>query len=299
MTDPNNTHEHDTPHEGPVKTPKQLIAAVFFAFVIPIIGIILLASFVTSGDKPGAGSDGLEAAAVAQRIAPVGKIEVKDPTDVAAMKPGNVVFESQCIACHGTGAAGAPKFGDASAWAPRLASGFQALWNSALHGKGAMPPQSGGDFSDLEVGRAVVYMTSKVGGTFTEPTLDDANKMSAMPATAAAPAAGGDAAAVAAAANAASAIAAANTTAPTAAGGAPAAVPALYTQACQACHAAGIAGSPKFGDKAAWGPRLALGIDGLTAAAIKGIGAMPPRGGTTASDDEIKAVVTYMVNAVK
>ena len=174
MTDPNNTHEHDTPHEGPIKTPKQLIVAVFFAFVIPVIGIILLANFVTAGTKPGAGSEGLDTAAVTQRIAPIGRIEVKDPTDVAAMKPGNVVFESQCIACHGTGAAGAPKFGDAAAWAPRLPSGFQALWNSALHGKGAMPPQSGGDFSDLEIGRAVVYMTSKVGGTFTEPTLDEA-----------------------------------------------------------------------------------------------------------------------------
>ena len=299
MTDPNKPHEQDTLHEGPIKTPKQLIVAVLFAFVIPVIGIILLAMFVTSGVKPGAGSDGLEAAAVSQRIAPIGRVEVKDPTDVAAMKAGNVVYESQCMACHGIGAAGAPKFGDASAWAPRLASGFQALWNSALHGKGAMPPQSGGDFSDLEIGRAVVYMTSKVGGSFPEPTLDDANKMSAMPATAAAPAAGGGDAAVAAAANAASAIAAANTSAPAGTGGAAAAIPALYAQACQACHAAGIAGAPKVGDKAAWAPRLALGIDGLTAAAIKGIGAMPPRGGTTASDDEIKAVVTYMVNAVK
>ena len=81
-----------------------------------------------------------------------------------------------------------------------------------------------------------------------------------------------------------------------AAGGA---APALYGQVCAACHIAGVAGSPKFGDKAAWAPRLALGIDGLTASVIKGKGAMPPKGGSAASDAEIKAVVQYMVNAVK
>ena len=77
------------------------------------------------------------------------------------------------------------------------------------------------------------------------------------------------------------------------------AVPALYTQWCQTCHAASVAGAPKVGDKAAWAARLAEAkdIDGLTAIAIKGKGAMPPRGGSAASDAELKAVVTYMVNA--
>jgi cytochrome c5 len=78
-----------------------------------------------------------------------------------------------------------------------------------------------------------------------------------------------------------------------------AAVPALYTQACGVCHAAGVAGAPKLGDKAAWAPRLALGIDGLTASVIKGKNAMPPRGGSQGTDAEIKAVVTYMVGTVK
>jgi cytochrome c5 len=77
------------------------------------------------------------------------------------------------------------------------------------------------------------------------------------------------------------------------------AVPALYTQICQTCHAAGVAGAPKLGDKAAWAPRLAQGVDGLTASAIKGKNAMPPKGGSTASDAEIKTVVAYMVSTVK
>jgi cytochrome c5 len=73
----------------------------------------------------------------------------------------------------------------------------------------------------------------------------------------------------------------------------------LYETACQACHAAGVAGAPKLGDKAAWAPRLAAGVDGLTASVIKGKGAMPPKGGSAASDAEIKASVQYMVSAAK
>jgi cytochrome c5 len=73
----------------------------------------------------------------------------------------------------------------------------------------------------------------------------------------------------------------------------------VFDQVCKTCHGAGIAGAPKVGDKAAWAPRIAQGIDALTTNAIKGKGAMPPKGGSSASDADIKAVVTYMVNASK
>ena len=66
------------------------------------------------------------------------------------------------------------------------------------------------------------------------------------------------------------------------------------------CHGAGIAGAPKFGDKAAWAPRLKTGIDTLHSNALKGKGAMPPKGGNGAlSDDEVKAAVDYMAAAAK
>ena len=74
---------------------------------------------------------------------------------------------------------------------------------------------------------------------------------------------------------------------------------ALYKQACTVCHAAGIAGAPKSGDKAAWGPRVGSGVDALTASVLKGKGAMPPRGGSAASDAEIKAAVEYMLAQLK
>ena len=76
-------------------------------------------------------------------------------------------------------------------------------------------------------------------------------------------------------------------------------MPALYAQVAPCATLAGVANAPKLGDKAAWAPRLAAGVDGLTASAIKGKGAMPPKGGTAASDADIKAVVAYMVSTVK
>ena len=74
---------------------------------------------------------------------------------------------------------------------------------------------------------------------------------------------------------------------------------ALYT-ACAACHAAGVANAPILGNTAQWAPRIANGIDALTASAIKGKGAMPPKGGRMDyNDEQIKAIVEYMVNASK
>lgn len=161
--------DHDEVHEGPIKTPKQFVLAVLFSLVVPVVAIILLASYVTAEPRPAAGSDGLGAEAVAQRIRPVGQIEIKDASDVASLKTGEQVFAAQCTSCHTAGALGAPKFGDAAAWAPRITAGFEALVTSALKGKGGMPAQGGGDFSDFEIQRAVAYMADKGGASFPEP----------------------------------------------------------------------------------------------------------------------------------
>jgi cytochrome c5 len=163
------SHDHDSPHEGPIKTPKQLILAVVFSFLVPIFAIVLLVMYVTTDPRPAAGSDGLGAEAVARRIQPIGSIEVKDASDVAALKSGEQVFTAQCTACHTSGAAGAPKIGDEAAWAARIKTGYEALLGSALKGKGAMGAQGGGDFSDVEIGRAVVYIANKSGAKFDEP----------------------------------------------------------------------------------------------------------------------------------
>ena len=164
-------HDHDDAHTGPIKTPKQLAWAVLFAFVVPVVIIILLANYVSTAAKPAAGTEAFEAQSVAARIAPVAHVEVKDANDAAAMKTGEQVFQAQCAACHASGAAGAPKFGDAGAWGPRIKTGLETLVNSALKGKGNMGPQGGGDFSDFEIARAVVYMANNGGAKFDEPKM--------------------------------------------------------------------------------------------------------------------------------
>jgi cytochrome c5 len=296
MSDAQNQHDHDGPHEGPIKTPKQLILAVLYAFVVPIIVIVLLVMYVTNSSRPAAGSTGLTPEATALRIQPVGMVQVKDASDLSTLKTGEQVFGAQCTACHTAGLVGAPKFGDADAWAPRIKTGYDALLHSAVAGKGQMGAQGGGDYSELELGRAVVYMANKAGAKFDEPKAPAAAASGAKASTAAAPAAAAAPVVAAAPAAAVTAVAAAAPAAKADAGGA---APALYTQACQVCHAAGVAGAPKLGDKAAWAPRLAQGVDGLTASAIKGKNAMPPKGGSAASEAEIKTVVAYMVSSVK
>jgi cytochrome c5 len=292
MSDAQHPTDHDGPHEGPIKTPKQLILAVFYAFVIPIAVIVLLVVYVTSDHRPAAGSKAFDPESVAQRVQPVGMVQVKDASDLSTLKTGEQVFAGQCTTCHTAGLVGAPKFGDADAWGPRIKTGYDALLHSALAGKGQMGAQGGGDYTDLEIGRAVVYMANKAGAKFDEPKPPAAG---ASAADAAAPAPVVAATPAPAAAPAAAVVAAAEPAKTDADG----AVPALYTQICQTCHAAGVAGAPKLGDKAAWAPRLAQGVDGLTASAIKGKNAMPPKGGSTASDAEIKTVVAYMVSTVK
>ncbi|MCM2264681.1 MAG: c-type cytochrome [Desulfuromonadales bacterium] len=74
----------------------------------------------------------------------------------------------------------------------------------------------------------------------------------------------------------------------------------VYLKVCAACHATGVAGAPKTGDKAAWAHHLKAGIDHMVKAAIQGKGAMPPRGGqATLSDEEVRAAVSYMVEKSK
>ena len=171
-------------HEGPIRTPKQLIWTILASFVIPVVVIIMLVNFVDFGIKPGAGSEGLQAAAVAQRIKPVGSVEFRDISSPTAQRSGEQVYQGQCATCHAAGVAGAPKFGDTAAWGPRTQQGFEVLLTSALKGKGAMSPQGGGDFTDFEIARAVHYMATQGGAKFAEPAMPAAATAAASAASA-------------------------------------------------------------------------------------------------------------------
>ena len=294
MSENDHTTSHDESHSGPIKTPKQLLAAVFFSFVIPIFAIIGLVYSVTTANKTAPGAVDTQKA-VAMRIQKIGSVEIRDVNRV--LKTGEEVYKAQCTACHAAGLAGSPKTGDVAAWAPRIKTGYDALLTSALKGKGAMGAQGGGEYGEIEIGRAVVYLTSAAGGKFAEPAAPAAPAAGASAAGAAVPAA---AVATPAAALPAAPVVAAVAAAPVAAVKVAAnAGETLYKQACSACHVAGVAGSPKFGDKVAWAPRIKTGIDAMTTSVIKGKGAMPPKGGTAASDADIRAAVEYMASAAK
>jgi len=85
-----------------------------------------------------------------------------DAGEAAAPKSGDQVYNSNCIACHGTGAAGAPKLGDAAAWAPRIAAGMDSLLAHATNGLNAMPPKGlCMNCSSAELQAAIEYMVSK------------------------------------------------------------------------------------------------------------------------------------------
>ena len=305
----------DSHQDSLIKTPKQLVVTIVAAFIVPIAIILLLVSYVTSARKTGAGSEGTSVQATVDRIAPVARLELVDANAPRELKAGKDVYGAVCATCHAGGLAGAPKFADAGAWAPRIAQGAATLFDHAIKGyqgkAGVMPAKGGNtDLDDVEVQRAVAYMASAAGGKIAEPAAPAQAVATAVPTAPPLPQA--DPSVVAA-------IAAINGTAKPATGATAAAAPAapvlvaaagddgagkkLYDTVCMACHAAGIAGSPKFGDKAAWAPRIAEGLDALYDHAIKGYqgkaGVMPAKGGSGAPDDEVKAAVRFMTAASK
>lgn len=197
--------------------------------------------------------------AVAARLKPAGESVASDAPP--GMKTGEQVYKAICITCHGAGLAGSPKFGDAGAWGARIAKGWDTLTLHALQGFNAMPAKGGAaDLTDDEVKRAVAFMGNAAGGKFTEPPVGGAGGAALDPEVVG---------------------------------------KKIYESVCVACHGSGAAGAPKFGDKAAWAPRLKPGLDEVVKIATKGLNAMPPKGGFTGSDEEFKAAVTYLTNAAK
>ena len=286
-----------------IQTPKQLIVAVAGFFLVIVIGIILLVTFVTNTHLAGAGT-APNAQDIAARVRPVAEegFAFKDINAPKVLQSGDAVFTAVCAACHASGAAGAPKAGDAGAWSARIKQGYDTLVQHAVQGIRTMPPKGGNpDLDDIEVARAVVYMTNQSGAKFKEPEVPAAAQPAQAAGAANAPAA------AAAAPAAAPAPASATAPAPAPASAAAPAVAntdtgkALYSSACIACHGAGIAGAPKFGDKAAWAPRLQQGKEVLYQHALKGFqgkaGVMPPKGGSSAPDADVKAAVDYMASA--
>ena len=268
-------------HSSPIKTWQQLVVVVVAAFTVPVIIFAMLAALVTSGKK----GENADPKAVVERIRPVGTVQIAGPR---VPMSGEQVYEQVRKTCHGTGLAGAPKFGDKAVWAKLIAQGEKTVVAHAIQGLRGMPPKGGNpELPDNEVHAAVVHMVNAAGANWKAPPAAPATTATAAaPVPATAPVAP---------------IVAVVIPPPTAA------TPAgkadgkhVYETACFACHGAGVAGAPKFGDKVAWAPRLTSGKDALYAASLKGKGAMPPKGGQLQlADDQVKAAVDYMIAAVR
>ena len=279
-------------HENFIKTPKQLIIIGVLAFLVPIVIIMLLSQLMTTDKKHRAGEN---PDALAARIKPVGELAIAGPK---VLMTGDQVFASLCTTCHTTGVANSPKVGDKAAWAPIVAKGQAQAVQAAITGTNkGMPPRGGNpDLTDEEVAGAVVHMANAVGANWKAPEL----KMPvAEPKQAAAPAAAAMAP-VAIPPPVAAAAPATAAAAPAQAAAGPGKGKAVYDTTCMVCHAAGVANAPKLGDKGAWAPRLATGIDTLYTSSLKGKNAMPPKGGNVALPDaDVKAAVDYMVAQAK
>ena len=174
--------------------------------------------------------------------------------------PGAQTYETYCSTCHAMGAAGAPKYGDATAWQPLIKQkGLDGLFNTAIHGLNAMPPKGTcTTCTDQQIKDAVTYMVDAVQGKSAQPvgkpvkilTLKDGKQ--------------------------------------------------LYNEYCAACHDGHYKGAPVSGDKQAWKPLIGKGMDTLILNSIHGINNMPPKGGCASCNDaQVIAAVKYMVHTSK
>jgi cytochrome c5 len=246
-------------------TPQEVIISVIAGLFAPLLAIFLIVQLVLGIQDKHPVDTSSEAAqkATLSRIKPFAQLVALDANAPKVEKSGQEVFDAVCTSCHTPGALGAPKFNNKGDWAGRLGQGYDTLVKHAIEGIRQMPPRGGdGDLSDVEVARAVIYMANSGGASFKEP------EAAAPAATAAAGPAKPD----------------------------PAQGKGVYDANCAACHGAGIAGAPKFGDKAAWKARLAGGFDALYGSALKGKGAMPAKGGNAdLPDADLAHAVAYMM----
>ncbi|PKO53530.1 MAG: cytochrome c5 family protein [Betaproteobacteria bacterium HGW-Betaproteobacteria-2] len=288
----------DQHHDFPKTTVSQVVLATVGGLLAPLLVIFLIFKLVMGINDSHIPDEAPEVAQakVEERIAPVAEVDVVAVDAVKVTLSGDVVYQQNCLACHGSGAMGAPMFGDKGAWAPRIAQGYDTLLKHAIEGIRMMPAKGGNaNLSDAEVANAVVYMANEAGAKFTAPAADaPAAVEEATPAQAPveevpveeAPAAKTESKPTEAAAVAATPVAAIGK-----------AGEQTYKAVCAMCHDSGLMNAPKPGDKDAWAPRIAQGKDTLIQHAIQGIRMMPAKGGNPSlSDDEVAQTVVYMAN---
>ncbi len=304
------------PKIDPVSKLFFLVSLIAILLVVGILVNSLINTYKSNSLKGEVDSTHL-VAAVSDNLKPIGFSATSDaPAAGAAGRGGKEIYDAVCASCHTTGVLDAPKLGDKAAWEARTSNGLAGLIETATNGKGSMPAK-GGDpsLTDSELKAVVLYMTKESGLDLgvveskaaiekkdvattsetkekvevvekkadpVEPKTPDTPKEPEVPATPV----------VAAAPILEKAVEAPAT--PSVDG------KKVYDTSCFACHASGVAGSPKLGDKEAWAPRISAGVDTMYKTALNGKGAMPPKGGNLSLPDaDVKAAVDYMLGTVK
>jgi cytochrome c5 len=250
-------------HEMTKTTPLEFVYALLgglFAPGLAIILIVLLAVGIQMRQVDAA-TEKESDQAIRDRIKPYGLSLAVDPSKPKVEMTGEQVYNEVCTSCHGSGALLSPKYKDAAAWSKRIAQGYDTLLNHALKGFKNMPSRGGEpDLTDLEVARAMVFMTNAAGAKF-EPTL--AKEREPSPAELAQG-------------------------------------QSVYGAKCATCHDSGMTGAQKLSDVAAWTALIKQGKDALYASAINGSFGGPAKGGDpNLADADVKLAVDYMVTKAK
>jgi cytochrome c5 len=152
----------------------QKAIAIAAGSVAGIFAIVMIAQFSVSAyqsrTRDAKIDPAMKAAAVAERIKPIGQLTVVDANAPKVFKTGVQVYEAVCASCHTAGLLNAPKFGDKAGWGDRLKQGFETLVTHAVKGIRSMPAKGGAaDLDDVEVARAVAYMGNSAGAAYKEP----------------------------------------------------------------------------------------------------------------------------------
>nr|WP_284047857.1 c-type cytochrome [Halomonas gemina] len=267
--------------------------------------------------------DDAEREAIAERLKPVGELCLQgedcgtamaassggdDTSDGGGSVDGEGIYNNVCMACHETGAAGAPVRGDEAAWSERTGKGFETLLSHSINGFNAMPARGGNpNLSDEEMEAATAYLVEPVmdvpelGGDEEDAASgeeqaagdeEDASSGEEQAATDEEGTASGEEEA------------ATSDEEGAASGDEPAHAgidgEAIYNQICMACHETGAAGAPVRGNADQWAARLEQGMETLYDHSINGFNAMPAKGGNPSlSDDEVKAATDYLVEPVQ
>jgi len=293
-----------------------LIAGLAMLAGAALVLVFNLISTINNNATVGSEDNTMRLAMVEENIEPIGTVVAVDKTVAPQARTGAEVYDAVCASCHASGVLGSPKL-EKEAWSERVAKGLENLLQNAINGINQMPAR-GGDptITDQELQDAIIYMTDQAGydlgadaeqqvaeaSSETEPkaasATDTASEMTQMTETDKTDndmeTATDDATATTKTA--------AKETEQTEQAAEP--LPAhasingeeVYKGICFSCHDSGLINSPILGDKAAWEPRIAKGLETLYDHSINGFNAMPAKGGNPAlSDDDVKAAVDYMV----